>query len=86
MDEEAMTVIHALKDIAVPGKVAQLRRATKVFDCAASCGDPIEEGEEYYCVYLCGAGLGNIKFPDRLHIRCIDHHLNPGGKNANKRP
>ncbi len=74
-----------LKEIRVWGKRAILRRARKEHKCAAACGLPIERGEEHYCVYICGAGLGDTKFPDRVHVECIHDYLNFGGKRWNKK-
>ena len=82
MDSEVKTA--PLKEIRVWGKVAKLRRARKRHKCAAS-GLPIERGEEHYCVYICGAGLGDAKFPDRVRIECINDYLNFGGKRWNKK-
>ena len=82
-----------LKVIRVWGKIATLRRARKEHKCAAS-GLPIEKGEDYYCVHIGGASLGDTRLPDRVrsecipdrvHIECIHDYLNFGGKNANKR-
>ena len=76
MDAEVRT---ALKELRVRGKVATLTRARKVHECS-SCGTPIEKGKDYYCIYLAGAGLGDMKFPDRIHKECINDYLNTGGK------
>ena len=59
-----------LGKLLLKGKIAQLRRAHKGHKCV-ECGLLIEPGEEYYCVYLAGAGLGDIKFPDHFHIKCL---------------
>ena len=83
MDSEDKVALP-LREIRVWGKRAILRRARKVHECAAS-GLPIERGEDHYCVYICGAGLGDTKFPDRVHIECIHDYLNFGGKRWNKK-
>ena len=68
-----------LKEIRVWGKRAILRRARKVHECAAS-GLPIEKGKDYYCVYICGAGLKNTIYPARVRVECIHDYLNFGGR------
>jgi len=66
-----------MKELRVGGQILELHRARKIYRCC-ECSLPIEPGEQYYCRYIGGAGLGNIKFPDRLHIRCFDQ--TKGGK------
>ena len=68
-----------LKVIQVWNKRAILTHATKRFKCAAS-GLPIEKGEDYYCVYICGAGLRNKIYPTRVRVEYINDYLNFGGK------
>lgn len=51
-------------------KIAELRRARNEHTCA-ECGLPITLGEQYYCIYWAGAGLGSLKFPKRVHIDCL---------------
>ncbi len=68
MDAEVKTALR------VNGKIAQLTRARKGHKCT-DCGLLIEKGDEYYCIYQGGAGLGNIKFPDRCHQACLDNYL-----------
>lgn len=68
-----------LKEIRVWGKVATLTRARKGHECSC-CGLPIEKGEDYYCVYICGAGLKNNIYPARVRVACIHNYLNFGGK------
>ena len=79
-----------LKVIRVWGKIAILRRARKGHKCAASCGLPIEKGEEYYSVFRTGAIFGNPNYGIpygagvSVHICCIHDYLNFGGKRWNK--
>lgn len=68
-----------LKEIRVWGKRAILTRARKEHTCSSS-GLPIEKGKDYYCVYICGAGLKNTIFPARVRVDCIHDYLNFGGR------
>ena len=68
-----------VKVIRVWGKRAILRRARKEHTCSSS-GLPIEKGTDYYCVYICGAGLKNTIFPARVHVECIHDYLNFRGR------
>ncbi len=69
-----------LREIRVWGKVATLTPAKKNHECAAS-GLPIEKGEDYYCVYICSAGMRDTKSPPaRVRVECIHDYLNFGGK------
>ncbi|GAJ10527.1 unnamed protein product [marine sediment metagenome] len=79
MEAEVKVALHTLKELRVKGKIATLRRARKSHKCN-HCGLLIEKGEEHYCVYTGGAGLYNLKFPDRVHRECITDYLNTGGK------
>jgi hypothetical protein len=45
------------------------RRARKEHDCKMGDGT-IAPGEEYWEMSIGGGGLGAIKFPDRVHLRC----------------
>ncbi len=79
MDTEAKVELNPFKELRFGGKIAQLTRARKGYKCVAS-GLPIEKGEEHYCVYIGGAGLGDTKFPDRVRVEYINDYLNIGGK------
>ena len=65
--------------ITVNGKVAELVTARKNYKCD-ECGYPIVPHSDYYRVTLAGAGLGSIKFPDRVHVHCIEENLKVGGR------
>ncbi|KKN59520.1 hypothetical protein LCGC14_0541340 [marine sediment metagenome] len=79
MDTEVKAALHTFNDLRVGGKIAQMARAKTGHKCD-DCGLPIEKGTDYYCVYIGGAGLGDTKFPDRVHQECINAYLNLGGK------
>lgn len=70
MDSEALIGLQILRELKVPGGIAVLRTARKGYKCC-ECGLPIEPDELHYCIYLGGAGLGNLKFPDRKHTDCV---------------
>ena len=60
--------------ITINGKVAELVTARKTYKCD-ECGYPIVPHSDYYTVTIGGGGLGSIKFPDRVHVRCIEEYL-----------
>ncbi len=68
---EVKKALHTFNDLRVGGKIARLTRARKEHQCTA-CDVPIEKGTDYYCVYTGGAGLGDVKFPSRYHIDCLE--------------
>lgn len=63
--------------ITVNGKVAELTLSRKTFKCD-ECGWPIVPHSDYYQVTIGGGGLGSIKFPDHIHVHCIEKHLEEG--------
>ncbi len=65
--------------ITINGKVAELVTARKTYKCD-ECGYPIVPHSDYYQITLGGAGLGSIKFPDRVHVHCIEKYMETGGK------
>lgn len=77
--EETKPGVTVLRRMIIPGAILDLRTARKDHSCA-ECPEVIVPGEEYIEKTLAGAGLGSIKFPTRLHQRCIDKHLSKGGE------
>jgi len=77
MDTENRVAVDTPEILRVNGKIATLRRARKTHKCV-ECGLPIEPKTHYYSVTLGGSGLGSLKFPDDIHIECINKYL--GGK------
>jgi hypothetical protein len=55
------------------GCTATMTKARKDHRCKV-CPMPIVRGTHYYSVTYNGAGLGSIKFPNRLHIECINKY------------
>lgn len=70
MDPEIKASHKALKELRVGGRIVQMVKARKGYKCS-DCGFPIEPGTEYYRVYIGGAGLGNLKYPEHIHIYCF---------------
>ncbi len=70
MDEEVHASHKALKELRVNGRIAQIVTARKDHKCS-ECGLPIEPRTKYYRVYIGGAGLGNLKYPEHTHIYCF---------------
>lgn len=68
---EVKTALRTFRELRVRGRIATLIRARKGHKCS-NCGLPIEKGEEHYCVYIGGARLSNPKFPDHVHIYCME--------------
>lgn len=61
------------------GKTYTPRTAKKEFTCS-ECKLPIIPGEDYWSITLNGAGVGSLKYPDRIHIACA-----PGSILRNKK-
>jgi hypothetical protein len=68
---ETLIGLHTLNRLKISGGIATLRTARKAYKCR-DCGLLIEPDEPYYCITIGGAGLGNLKFPDRVHIKCLE--------------
>ncbi len=66
--------IKVLNQFRLNGKIVDLKRARKEHQCK-ECKLPIFKGQLYYSITLAGSGLGSLKFPDRLHLNCINKHL-----------
>ncbi len=62
------------KAIRREGRTAQLTKAKKHHRCGV-CQEYINKGSQYYAITLNGSGLGSIKFPERIHIECLDAYF-----------
>jgi len=60
--------------IIMNGKIAELITAKKTYKCN-ECGYPIVPHSDYYKVTIGGGGLGSLKFPDRVHVHCIEKYM-----------
>ena len=61
-------------DIRSENRIAILTRSRKYHRCAV-CQEYIYKREHYYSITVGGSGLGSIKFPQRVHIHCLDAFL-----------
>lgn len=61
-------------EIREAGRIATLTKARKPYHCS-DCQEYILVGTYYYSVVIGGGGLGSIKFPDRIHIGCLDKYF-----------
>ena len=64
-----------LQEIRRYGFIATPRKARKAIVCIHCHGGIIRQGEEYYRVIVVGSGVRGIKYPDRVHAKCIDAFL-----------
>ena len=67
-------IATTLDRIRTAGRIVERKRARKIHDCK-ECGEPILQGEVYLSITIAGAGLGSIKFPDRIHLVCLGEYL-----------
>ena len=66
------------KKVIKDGYIADLRLSRKYYDCVI-CKKIIGLGEKHYTVVVAGGGLGSLKFPDRVHIDCLETYLQRKG-------
>jgi hypothetical protein len=63
------------RDFRHEGRIACLvKHPARQYSCR-ECRGIIEKGEPHYMVTWGGAGLGNIKFPSRVHVACLPRNL-----------
>lgn len=74
MTQETKAAIKILGTFHINGKVIDLKLARKEHTCT-TCKQTIIPDSAYYHIVLAGSGLGSLKFPDRVHLRCIDKYL-----------
>jgi hypothetical protein len=55
-------------------KIVTPRKARKEHPCKV-CPAPIVKGEIYCEITNGGSGLGDLKFPDRTHERCLERYM-----------
>jgi len=68
-----MSMVNKMR-IRKNGYIVTVRKARKPHSCK-ECHQPIERGDEYCAVTLGGAGLGSLKFPDRVCRSCIEQFV-----------
>ncbi len=56
------------------GFIATPRKARTTIVCV-NCLGGVCQGEQYYRAVAVGSGLAGIKYPDRVHEKCIDEYL-----------
>lgn len=69
------------RETRINGNYAKLVTAMKDYTCNR-CYTTIAKGEKHYCVYY-GIGLGSLKFPDRIHVKCV-HRLREKGERCKR--
>ncbi len=67
-------IVELEKIVNRDGMTAVLTKARKYFDCHI-CHEVIEKGTYYYSVTFNGAGLGSLKFPDRVCLSDLDTYF-----------
>lgn len=55
-------------------RIADLRKAQRTHECN-ECHRLIPKGSSYYSVVIPGGGLGSLKFPDRVHLDCLNAYF-----------
>lgn len=75
--EPAVKVLH--ETMRRNGWIATLRRARKNYKCS-ECGLVILAPSYYYEVVVAGGGLRSLKFPDHVHVGCVEEFLKRGEK------
>lgn len=76
---EVKASIKVLKELRLHGAIITTRRGTKAHWCS-KCKQPIPAHVDYYEVVYGGSGLGGIKFPERVHIECLE-----GGEHGSRK-
>jgi hypothetical protein len=56
------------------GFIVDRQIARKYHDCAF-CNFMIDPREEYFSIIKGGGGLGWIKYPDRVHLHCLESYF-----------
>lgn len=72
-------LVHIIpqKQFTKDGRVFTLRKA-RVYHRCTECMHLIDPGDQYYSVTWGGTGLGSLKFPDSIHIECVDKFIDGG--------
>ena len=71
--------VHVIpqRQFAKDGRVYTLRKA-RIYHRCKECTHLIDPGMQYYSVTWGGGGLGSLKFPDSIHLECVDNFINGG--------
>jgi len=56
------------------GKIARLTKSRKYHRCGV-CQDYIYKGLYYWAITTAGRVLGGIKFPEKVHPRCLNDYF-----------
>ncbi|MCJ7743102.1 MAG: hypothetical protein MUO99_00875 [Dehalococcoidales bacterium] len=71
---EVKAELKVMKELRVAGKILTMVKGRKRHKCCV-CPMPIEAGETHCAIIQGGGGLGWIKYPDRIHLDCIDNYF-----------